>query len=205
MLRAIEARVAKIYGEADGDDIRFGVWALLAYEPAKFREAVKLAKAGTIEAVPSAEPLPAAIHSEIALKAAAGNIYGVMPPGMLTWETDFAKWLEAAEPVIWWHRNETGKPWSLAVMREDGHPFYPDFVVRVRGRKTPGLRLLDPHERFEDSVGKKKSRVRHVAYGKTMLLYKLPADKQFHLIELRNDQQPYVGAPLEASMLLVED
>jgi hypothetical protein len=207
MLTAIRDRLSLILGpKVPEDQVRLAVYALLAYEPATFRDAIARAGAETIEAVPSDQPLPPFISFLAPLKQAKKNVYGIVPPGMEgEWEIEFARWLESTDDVIWWHRNEPRKPWAVAVRKEDGRPFYPDFVVRVRGRKEPGIRLIDPHERLYDADGVMKARTRHIAYGRTMMVFRSADDKLFHLVGLGQDQSPAIGAAIESSMLAIED
>lgn len=207
LLTAIKDRLGEILGPRTPEDsVRLATYALLAYEPGTFRDALARAGAEVLEVVPADEPLPAAIRSLTQHKPAKKNIYGIMPPGMMgEWEIEFARWLDATDDVLWWHRNEPRQPWSVAVRKEDGRPFYPDFVVRVRGRKQPGIRLIDPHERLHDADGKMKARTRHIEYGRTMMVFRSSDDKRFHIVRVGADQQPESGPVVEATMLAAED
>jgi hypothetical protein len=47
-------------------------------------------------------------------------------------EQAFARALDEADFVLWWHRNPDKKPYSVRVVRaEHDHYFYPDFVACV--------------------------------------------------------------------------
>ena len=72
-------------------------------------------------------------------------------------ERDFARALDAADFVRWWHRNPDKKPYAVRVVRaEHEHYFYPDFVVCVE--HTPGSppmqRLLETKENTKDAARK---------------------------------------------------
>ncbi|MBS7806302.1 DEAD/DEAH box helicase family protein [Variovorax sp. PCZ-1] len=88
-------------------------------------------------------------------------------------ETKFAKALERAPFVHWWHRNPDGKPFSVGLIRADSEKmFYPDFVVcmeHVMG-EPPMMRLVDPKHDTKDASRKSK----HVSrfYGKVLFLTK---------------------------------
>lgn len=86
-------------------------------------------------------------------------------------ESDFAKALDNAEFVIWWHRNPDKKPYAVRVVRADHeHYFYPDFVVCVE--HTPGdaplQRLLETKESTKDAA--RKAQHFPPTYGKVLFL-----------------------------------
>lgn len=85
----------------------------------------------------------------------------------------FAKALDRAEFVTWWHRNPQGKPSSVALMRSDSQKmFYPDFVVCMEhlAGEAPLMRLVDPKHDTKDASRKSQ----HVSrfYGKVLFLTK---------------------------------
>ncbi|HEU4663730.1 MAG TPA: DEAD/DEAH box helicase family protein [Dokdonella sp.] len=82
--------------------------------------------------------LPAAIVSGERLEPSRRNAYGVRPPAFDSQdERDFAALLDRSDDVLWWHRNTTRRPDSLALYRwDDGAAFHPDFVVAIRQRAT---------------------------------------------------------------------
>lgn len=46
--------------------------------------------------------------------------------------------------VEWWHRNEPRKPWSAGLILPNGTQYFPDFVVKIKGRNTgKGLLLVE--------------------------------------------------------------
>lgn len=59
-----------------------------------------------------------------------------MPPELNEHERKFAELLDAdtSGTVLWWHRNEPRKPWSIGIVLPDGGRYFPDFAVGVSGR-----------------------------------------------------------------------
>ncbi len=56
-----------------------------------------------------------------------------------TLERDFARALDGADFVHWWHRNPDKKPYAVRVVRaEHEHYFYPDFVAELSDGRAPG-------------------------------------------------------------------
>ena len=86
-------------------------------------------------------------------------------------ELAFAKALDRADFVQWWHRNPQGKSSSVALLRGDSkNLFYPDFVVcmtHVTG-DAPLLRLIDPKHDTKDAA--RKSIHHSATYGKVLFL-----------------------------------
>jgi hypothetical protein len=101
------------------------------------------------------------------------NIYGIYPLGLNEWEKSFAQWLDKnpVGNVLWWHRNEPRKGYSVNVLTSDGHGFYPDFVIGIDGRRTEDHALLvDPKYDFRSDP--LKVLAVHEIYGKVLILYK---------------------------------
>ncbi len=86
-------------------------------------------------------------------------------------EQAFARALDEADFVHWWHRNPDKKPYSVRVVRaEHDHYFYPDFVVCVShgAGEAPMQRLLETKESTKDAA--RKSQHFPAAYGKVLFL-----------------------------------
>lgn len=86
-------------------------------------------------------------------------------------EQSFARALDEAEFVHWWHRNPDKKPYSVRVVRaEHEHYFYPDFVVCVSHENgaSPMQRLLETKESTKDAA--RKAQHYPEAYGKVLFL-----------------------------------
>ena len=91
------------------------------------------------------------------------------------WELAFAEYLDADDTntVLWWHRNEPRKPWSINVLMENGQGFFPDFIIGIRQRPTEDHGLLaDPKEAYTRTKELPKLAAEHEAYGKALILTK---------------------------------
>ena len=100
-------------------------------------------------------------------------------------ESEFAKQLDDAEFVLWWHRNPDRAVYGVAVVRPDNHwNFWPDFVLCVQyySEAEPAIRLADTKHDGVDAA--KKSRRRHRDYKKIIFLSK---DKDSNTLYLTND------------------
>lgn len=74
-------------------------------------------------------------------------------------ERDFARALDRADFVEWWHRNPDRKPWAVRLVRgEHQNYFYPDFVVYLSHYPgdSPLLRLVETKENLKDAARKAK-------------------------------------------------
>ena len=83
----------------------------------------------------------------------------------------FAKALDAADFVLWWHRNPDRKPYSTKIVRADkANYFYPDFVLCVsyyQDAETK-IRLVETKENVKDAMN--KSGKPSASYGKVIFL-----------------------------------
>jgi type III restriction enzyme len=90
-----------------------------------------------------------------------------------TQELAFAKALDRADFVAWWHRNPQGKPYSIGLMRSDSrNMFYPDFVVCLHHEldEEPLIRLVETKHDVKDAS--RKAQHQSKAYGKVLFLTK---------------------------------
>ncbi|MBK9442532.1 MAG: DEAD/DEAH box helicase family protein [Comamonadaceae bacterium] len=90
-----------------------------------------------------------------------------------TQELAFAKALDRADFVAWWHRNPQGKPYSIALMRSDSrNMFYPDFVVCLTHEPgdAPLTRLVETKHDTKDA--NRKARHQSKTYSKVLFLTK---------------------------------
>jgi superfamily II DNA or RNA helicase len=86
-------------------------------------------------------------------------------------ERDFARALDHADFVEWWHRNPDRKPWSVRLVRgEHQNYFYPDFVVCLSHYPgdTPLMRLIETKENVKDA--ERKARRVPKRWGKVLFL-----------------------------------
>jgi hypothetical protein len=155
------------------DEVEYTQAMILVQHPDLLRRAQRKALAAFVEVV-NAAALPASLISDSILAESPGNIYGRMPPGMNTWETAFAEWLdtEAAEVVKWWHRNPSAGDSAVVTVLPDGSRFFPDFIVSVKGRTKPdGILLVDTKRAINDDLNAvPKTVVAHRDYGRAMIL-----------------------------------
>jgi hypothetical protein len=88
-------------------------------------------------------------------------------------ERDFAKALDHADFVEWWHRNPDRKPYSVRLVRgEHQNYFHPDFVVCLSHlpHDQPITRLIETKENVKDAA--RKARRIPKFYGKVLFLTK---------------------------------
>lgn len=88
-------------------------------------------------------------------------------------EREFAKALDRADFVEWWHRNPDRKPYAVRLVRgEHQNYFYPDFVVCLSHLPgdEPIMRLIETKENVKDAA-RKAQRVPK-SYGKVLFLTK---------------------------------
>ena len=86
-------------------------------------------------------------------------------------EREFARALDHADFVAWWHRNPDRKPWSVRLVRgEHQNYFYPDFVVCLSHYPgdAPLMRLVETKENVKDAV--RKARRVPKSWGKVLFL-----------------------------------
>jgi type III restriction enzyme len=127
------------------EKLRRAVHLILVSYPNLLRDTVRGCCAENAELVDTA-PLPETVFWPSGCTTALLGAYGAFPPDMNNDETDFAKLLDAdmSGAVEWWHRNDPRKPWSVGLVIPDGSHYYPDFVIKVRGRsKGQGILLLE--------------------------------------------------------------
>jgi len=145
---------------------------LLSEHPELIRNAQKAALAAKAEVRDAAE-LPTSVESATVLAPAQRNVYGIFPAGLNTWERPFAEMLDAdgTNTVLWWHRNEPHKPWSINVLMESGRGFFPDFVVGIKDRpcEQNGL-LADTKYAYETTRELPKLLAEHAAYGRVLII-----------------------------------
>lgn len=88
-------------------------------------------------------------------------------------ERSFARALDLAPFVYWWHRNPDRKPYSARLVRgEHRNYFYPDFVVCLDHYPgdEPLIRLVETKESTKDAA--RKARHASTLYGRVLFLTK---------------------------------
>lgn len=157
----------------DADKLRHMLNVILTAQPELLYEAQKEALAANVEVEEADEEIPPVLASEIPLPTSRLNVYRALPPGLNSWERDFAALLDAdaAGLVHWWHRNPPRQPWSVQVVLPNGHGFFPDFIVGIHGRKKElGALLADPKFHFEITAELPKTHAEHPVYGRVLIL-----------------------------------
>lgn len=172
---AAEASDKGISGLESREELEDGLAHILALRPDLLTKAVSESFAAHTVSV-QADDLPSAIVSSEPLIGSRLNIYGVYPSDLNNWERPFAERLDndLSGAVLWWHRNPVHKRHSVS-LPVAGHGFYfPDFIVGVKGRSTPGgVILVEIKYQINDPIGNAaaKSRARHPDYGSVLMLY----------------------------------
>jgi len=147
---------------------------IMATHPALLRQAEK-ACAGRFKEVIDTGQWPAAMEALPGAERSPLNVYGVMPDGINSLELAFARLLDAdcSGTLDYWYRNEPHKPWSVGIVRPNGYQFFPDFILKVKGRvkggglllvETKGDHLLNSLETID------KLTAEHQVYGPALLL-----------------------------------
>jgi superfamily II DNA or RNA helicase len=88
-------------------------------------------------------------------------------------EREFAKALDRADFVEWWHRNPDRKPYAVRLVRgEHQNYFHPDFVVCLSHlpNDAPAIRLIETKESTKDASRKARRIPKY--YGKVLFLTK---------------------------------
>jgi type III restriction enzyme len=100
-------------------------------------------------------------------------VYGIYPQDLNTWERPFAELLDedTSGVVQWWHRNVPHRGHSVAVIKADGHPYFPDFIVGVEGlANSEHARLVEVKERIYDERNEIANRSQHKSYGSALMV-----------------------------------
>lgn len=138
-----------------------------------------------------AAPIPDQIECPPGTQSARLNVYGVIPPDINNDEAAFAAILEKdlSGTVEWWHRNEPRKPWSVGLVLPNGGQYFPDFIIKVKGRKQgdgilpveiKGDHILNSTDTLD------KVNASHQAYKRPMMLTR-ESDGRF--MTVRQDEQ----------------
>ena len=154
------------------DEVKSFLDILLVTHPQLFAEARRKALAKGAAFIPAME-LPETLSSDAPLPISVKNVYGRLPPGMNSWEREFAEWLDkdSSGRLLWWHRNPPNKNYSVRVLLENGRGFFPDFILGVNERPTVDHGLLaDTKYAFETRKELPKMLADHKDYGRALIL-----------------------------------
>lgn len=158
------------------DKLRRAVYLILVAYPNLLRNTVRECCADNAELVETGA-LPATVDLPGGCTSALLGSYGVFPPDLNNDELAFAQLLDAdlTDTVEWWHRNEPRKPHSVGLVMPDGKGYFPDFLVKVKGRtKGEGLLLIEVKgEHLINSLNTPdKALAAHKLYRKPLMVMK---------------------------------
>lgn len=155
------------------ESLEQGVYRVLGNDPQLLKRALRECLGDYVQTV-EADALPALGESEHPLAPSRLNIYRTMPSDLNEWEVAFAEMLDldTTGVIQWWHRNPPRKKWSVNVCAPGTqHDYYPDFVIGVKGRSTPGgVLLAETKYAFNTRDSMAKVRAEHKSYGRVMML-----------------------------------
>lgn len=132
------------------ENLRRAMHLILVAHKNLLREVLRTCSAQHKELVDTL-PLPESVTWTTGCTTARLGIYGVFPPDLNNHELAFAQLLDAdmSDTVEWWHRNEPGKPHSVGLVMPDGKGYFPDFMVKVKGRgKGGGILMIEVKGEF---------------------------------------------------------
>lgn len=140
------------------------------------RDAVRVCCAENSELVSTA-PLPDTMTWPTGCAVARLAAYQAFPPDLNKDELAFVQLLDAdmSGEIVWWHRNEPRKPWSAGLVMPDGTHYYPDFMVKLKGRsKGDGILLVEVKgEHLINSLNTPdKAVASHKLYRKPLMIMK---------------------------------
>ncbi|WP_448208593.1 DEAD/DEAH box helicase [Azospirillum sp. sgz302134] len=171
--------------EPSEQDLRRCLDLILAENPRLIAAACRVCMGEVVE-VRSTEPLPEAHYAPFPLDPSRLNVYGIYPQDLNTWERPFAELLDedTSGIVRWWHRNVPHRGHSIAIIKADGHPYFPDFVVGVEGMaNTERARLVEVKERINDDRNEIANRSRHKSYGSALMVRRDPTSKRWQVVK----------------------
>ncbi len=145
---------------------------------AAYPHLVRLAARGCaakFKEVAAVAPLPEFVDLPAGARKSRLNAYGVMPPDLNGPELAFAELLDAdlSGTVDYWFRNEPRKAWSIALVMPGGERYFPDFAIRVAGRRAgDGVLLVEIKGQhiLNDTGTLDKVLAEHKAYGAPLML-----------------------------------
>ncbi len=171
---------------------------VLVRNPSLLKNANRLARMQRID-LHEVQLLPGIFSTE-PLKPAKRNIYGVFPN---SWDSEdervFAEQLDVCPDVLWWHRNPSRRPESVALYRwNDGSPFHPDFVLAYRGRGTEGdialVEVKGARGRGDLTDVAKASGPAHAKYGRCVFVGRPDNRSPFERLQPKDARLVSVGA-----------
>lgn len=186
--RAIEQSGAPV---PDADELEDQLDLVLVRNPQLLRVARKRVRQAELRT--HAVKLPHEIGSDLPLDRAQRNAYGVFPPDLNADERSMAELLDADPLVAWWHRNPSQKPGESVSLYawDDGDGFFPDFMVALHERQTPGgIALLEVKGQQFWGYRKEpdKAEAVHPDYGRVFMAGRRRDEKDFLLLHKDHDK-----------------
>lgn len=125
------------------ENLRRAMHLILIAHKNLLREALRTCSAQHKELVDTV-PLPETVTWPTGCATARLGVYGAFPSDLNSHELAFAQLLDGdmSETVEWWHRNEPSKLHSVGLVMTDGKGYFPDFIVKVKGRSKGGGILM---------------------------------------------------------------
>ncbi len=173
------ARLKTEYNEHQGmdlsePDLARALNLILATFPVLVRDAARVC-AANFKTIEDAKELPPFLEVPEGVSRSRLNVYGIMPQDLNNTERQFAQLLDAdtSGTVLWWHRNESSKPWAVGIVMPIGDRYFPDFIVGVKDRyhgdgillvETKGGHIINCENTLD------KIRAEHKLYGKPLML-----------------------------------
>lgn len=157
---------------------------ILATYPELLRQALRQCTARSKEVLDAA-PLPPGMVVPENTPRSRLNVYGVIPPDLNETERKFVTMLDADTTgvVLWWHRNEPKKPWSIRIVQANGVPYFPDFVIGVKDRhRHDGILLVETKGRHILHHEREKVLAEHRIYGCPVMVT-LRENGQFMIVQ----------------------
>lgn len=163
----------------DDGDLRRAIDLAVMSHPGQLRQAVRQALRKHFK-LSTREPIPTIYQAEENLSEALKSAYGVFPVNLNKEERAFAEYLDADSTgtVKWWLRNPENATWATRIMLPTGKRFFPDFVVGITNRSTPGaialVEIKDDGEsgRLHSESNLLKIRVQHQEYRNVFWTYR---------------------------------
>jgi type III restriction enzyme len=171
----------------DPENLKQALDLILATYPKLLRQAERECASRFKEVVETGD-WPEMLDAPAGTEPSPRNVYGVMPEGLNRLERALVQLLDAdlSGVVEYWYRNEPHKQWSVAIVLSSGAQFFPDFVVKVKGRgrgagfllvETKGDHILNSRDTIE------KVNAEHKVYGPALFLKQ---DAQGRLMTVRH-------------------
>lgn len=155
--------------------LKRGLDLILAAYPSLLKNAIRECLANHAIVVDAAA-IPEKVTSDYPLQSSRLNVYRVISDSLNRWEKEFVDKLDndTSGTILWWHRNEDRKPWSVSIVIPGFNDFYPDFVIGVNDRvKGSGILLIEVKGEINNAKGDSvaKARIEHKIYRKAMMVY----------------------------------